>query len=74
MPALRSYGADESRIVHIPNGINEEDYRETNDTEYRSDIGVCEHPFILFMGRLNPIKGPDLLLKAFFVPILINNY
>jgi glycosyltransferase involved in cell wall biosynthesis len=25
-----------------------------------------EVPIILFMGRLNPIKGPDLLLSAFF--------
>src|SRR5207244_3542166 len=27
--------------------------------------GLREHPFILFVGRLNPIKGPDLLLEAF---------
>jgi glycosyltransferase involved in cell wall biosynthesis len=65
MPAFRSYGVDKSRIVHIPNGINEEDYRETGDPEFRSNIGVGEHPFILFVGRLNPIKGPDLLLQAF---------
>jgi glycosyltransferase involved in cell wall biosynthesis len=27
--------------------------------------GVKDAPVILFMGRLNPIKGPDLLLQAF---------
>jgi glycosyltransferase involved in cell wall biosynthesis len=67
LPAFLSYGVDESRIAHIPNGINEEDYGEKGDTEFRSSIGVGEHPFILFMGRLNSIKGPDLLLKAFCI-------
>ena len=64
-PAFRSYGVDESRLVHIPNGINEEDYCEKGDAGFRVRIGVDEHPFILFMGRLNPIKGPDILMEAY---------
>lgn len=64
-PAFCSYGAQESRMVHIPNGINEQDYTCVGDETFGQQIGVGKHPFILFMGRLNPIKGPDLLLDAF---------
>jgi glycosyltransferase involved in cell wall biosynthesis len=63
-PALRDY-AHESKIVHIPNGINEEDYIENDSGELRAKLGLKNHPFILFIGRLNPTKGPDLLLEAF---------
>ena len=63
-PALRGY-AHESKIVHIPNGINEEDYIENDSGELRAKLGLKNHPFILFIGRLNPTKGPDLLLEAF---------
>jgi glycosyltransferase involved in cell wall biosynthesis len=65
IPVFRSYGVDESRIVHIPNGINEEDYQQIGDAGFRARVGVDGHPYILFIGRLNPIKGPDLLMKAF---------
>ncbi len=65
MPAFRSYGAQETRVAHIPNGINEEDYSCVGDDAFAQRIGVGANPFVLFMGRLNPIKGPDLLLEAF---------
>lgn len=32
---------------------------------FRRKFKLGENPFILFVGRLNPIKGPDLLLHAF---------
>lgn len=31
----------------------------------RAALGTGDAPFVLFMGRLNHIKGPDLLLEAF---------
>ncbi len=64
-PTLRSFGVDDSRIVHIPNGINAEEYSELGGDDLREKVGVYENPFILFIGRLNHIKGPDLLLEAF---------
>ena len=64
-PAFINLGIDESRIIHIPNGINEEDYKLKGDKEFRASLGLDDSPFILFIGRLNHIKGPDLLLKAF---------
>lgn len=66
LPSFRAYGADQSRMAHMPNGINEEDYLCHDESEaFKTQIGVSTHPFILFIGRLNPIKGPDLLLDAF---------
>ena len=66
LPALSSYGVDESSVAHIPNGINEYDYFIKGDSSISEEVGVLvKSPFILFIGRLNHIKGPDLLLKAF---------
>lgn len=64
-----SLGADEGRLETIPNGIDPEQYRLENPAlqiqEFRHRIGIGAAPFIFFLGRLNPIKGPDLLLDAF---------
>jgi len=66
LPVLSSYGVDESSVAHIPNGINEYDYFIKGDSSISEEVGVLvKSPFILFIGRLNHIKGPDLLLKAF---------
>jgi glycosyltransferase involved in cell wall biosynthesis len=59
------YGVNADRVVVIPNGIDERDFDVRNDGNIRDRIGVGAAPFILFMGRLSSIKGPDLLLRAF---------
>lgn len=60
-----SYGVKQNKIHVIPNGISESDYIAEDNKSFRGKYGLGERPFILFMGRLNSIKGPDLLLKAF---------
>ncbi len=60
-----SYGADSSTIHIIPNGINENDFQEKDTIEFRKKYDLRNNPFIMFIGRLNHIKGPDLLLQAF---------
>ena len=64
-PAFTDLNVDKEKIIHIPNGINEEDYKTKADFDFRKRLGLEGKPFILFMGRLNQIKGPDILLKAF---------
>lgn len=62
---FETYGIPPSSITLIPNGVIADDF-EVRDTENLSIIdGAPNAPIILFMGRLNVIKGPDLLLKAF---------
>ena len=59
------YDIPSSSITLIPNGVIADDF-DFRDTEELAIIDVeADAPIILFMGRLNVIKGPDLLLKAF---------
>lgn len=64
-PHFESYGIPASRVTVIPNGVSEEDFPPTNRVAFLRRHGLTDAPLILFMGRLNPIKGPDLLLDAF---------
>jgi glycosyltransferase involved in cell wall biosynthesis len=63
-PHFESYGVPVTRVTVIPNGIRKDDFDDIDNT-YLASRGVKNAPTILFMGRLNPIKGPDLLLQAF---------
>ncbi|MBW2574978.1 MAG: glycosyltransferase [Deltaproteobacteria bacterium] len=59
------YGVAADKITVIPNGIDPEDFKSSDADNFRRKFGLNDSPFILFMGRLNAIKGPDLLLYAF---------
>ncbi len=61
-----SYGVAPERVVTIPNGVAEDDFPAVDLRDFRWRMGLpAGAPIILFMGRLAPIKGPDLLLEAF---------
>jgi glycosyltransferase involved in cell wall biosynthesis len=62
---FESYGITASQVIVIPNGVSVEDFPQVDVETYKRDIGLGGKPLILFMGRLNSIKGPDLLLQAF---------
>jgi len=59
------YGVNENKIVVIPNGVDESDFKADDVMGFRRKYALSSRPFILFVGRLNLIKGPDLLLHAF---------
>lgn len=59
MPVFLQEGATAERIVCIPNAIDPDDY-PTPESHSRP-----VRPFLLFLGRLDLIKGPDLGLEAF---------
>lgn len=61
---FRDAGISPARIHVIPNGIDIEPEGMTG-AEFRNRYGLGSAPLVLFMGRLNAIKGPDLLLEAF---------
>lgn len=65
LPAYEQYGVAATQVTVIPNGINEADFGADGAEKFGERFGLGAAPFILFMGRLNPIKGPDLLLEAF---------
>ena len=62
---FEAYGIAPSRVTIIPNGVNEEDFPAADVVAFKRKHKIPDAPIILFMGRLNPIKGPDLLLEAF---------
>jgi glycosyltransferase involved in cell wall biosynthesis len=59
------YGVQTGRAVVIPNGIDLSAYVARDPSAFRLAHGIPDGPFLLFVGRLNLIKGPDLLLAAF---------
>lgn len=62
---FENYGIPASRVMVIPNGVSAADFPEISTTLFRKKNELPDLPLILFMGRLNMIKGPDLLLDAF---------
>lgn len=59
-----AYGIKPQSVDVIPNGIDPADFEAKDDRSFREKHGLGDQPFVLFMGRLNIIKGPDLLLHA----------
>ncbi len=65
IPQFAPYGIEAARVTVVPNGIDAGDYQSKDDAGFRRKHGLGSEPFVLFVGRLNRIKGPDLLLEAF---------
>ncbi|MDB5822794.1 MAG: putative glycosyl transferase, group 1 family protein [Herminiimonas sp.] len=65
IPHFETYGVSSANITIIPNGVVENDLPSGAVERTRAKFGLPNASLILFMGRLNPIKGPDMLLNAF---------
>ena len=64
IPQCAEYGLPAGRIAVIPNGVELHDADATTEPDIPVAM-LSDKPYILFLGRLNSIKGPDLLLEAF---------
>lgn len=60
-----AYGVPDTRVCVIPNGIDPAQYQTSTAVVAPLTFGFSGAPYVLFLGRLNMIKGPDLLLDAF---------
>ncbi len=59
------YGVPKDRIHLIANGVNANDFECSDPNLFRDEYCLANKPYLLFVGRLNEIKGPDILIRAF---------
>ena len=62
IPILKKF-IKESKIEVIPNGMDDILFKRVNPNNFKKKNNL-HSPLILFFGRLNPTKGPEVLAKA----------
>ncbi len=58
------YKACPARIRVIPCGVDTSLFKPMNRWQSQRTLGLDNRPWLIFVGRLDPIKGLDTLLKA----------
>jgi D-inositol-3-phosphate glycosyltransferase len=58
------YGADPERIRIVPPGVDRVMFVPKDKAEARSRLHVTNARLLLFVGRLQPLKGPDIAIRA----------
>jgi len=62
---INLYGADENKLTVIPPGVDTSRFYPIPEDEARSVIGIpTGNCMILFVGRIEPLKGIETLLRA----------
>lgn len=62
---IRHCGATPGQVQVIPCGIDLKMFHPQNQQQARVKLGLGHRePVLLFVGRLDPFKGPDLLLRS----------
>ncbi len=59
-----SYGASSENISVIPCGVDPHLFKPLNPLQSKAHLDLPPKRFILFVGRIDPVKGIDTLLKA----------
>jgi len=59
------YDTPTHRVSCIPCGVDTERFRPMNRSHIRRQLGLpLKEPLVLFVGRIEPLKGIDILLRA----------
>ncbi|GAJ08261.1 unnamed protein product, partial [marine sediment metagenome] len=61
---IRHYGALPERIGVVPCGVNLEQFKPVGKESARKYLALGNDKIILFVGRIDPLKGIDKLIKA----------
>lgn len=62
---IELYGAEPGQIRVIPPGVDTGRFHRRDRAESRERLGLSGGPVVLFVGRLQGLKGPDLAIRAF---------
>ena len=60
----RLYGVDSQQLAVVPPGVDLELFRPVDRDRARGHLGVTEAGVVLYVGRLEPLKGVDILIRA----------
>nr|WP_294693968.1 D-inositol-3-phosphate glycosyltransferase [uncultured Friedmanniella sp.] len=61
----RHYAADPQRIAVVPPGVDLHTFHACNQPASRAQLGVeQDRQVVLFVGRIQPLKAPDLAIRA----------
>ena len=61
---LDHYGADPTKLCVSPPGVNRTYFRPGSRSRARRRLGLGDEPLVLFVGRIQALKGPDVALEA----------
>ena len=61
---VRLYRAHACKINVVPAGVDLELFRPTDQQKAREMLGIRENRVILYVGRIEPLKGIEILLRA----------
>jgi D-inositol-3-phosphate glycosyltransferase len=62
---IRLYAAADGRVAVIPCGVNLDRFRPRDRADARATLGLpSERDIVLFVGRLEPLKGIEILIDA----------
>ena len=61
---VRHYGADPSRIEIVPPGVDHAFFSPGSRLGARQALGLGDEPVLLFVGRIQPLKGVDVAVEA----------
>ncbi len=60
----RLYGADPKKVRLVPCGVDLGKFRPLDQKEVRERLGLNGEKVLLFVGRIEPLKGLDLLVET----------
>jgi D-inositol-3-phosphate glycosyltransferase len=67
---MHFYDADPKKVGIVPCGVNMELFKTVDKAEARQKLGLANEKILLFVGRIDPLKGIDNLIKT--LPLLAN--
>ncbi len=61
---VRLYDTPSDKVEVVPAGVNLETFSPMDRADARSALGIEEQNVLLYVGRIEPLKGLDILLQA----------